>query len=170
VLKIGSKYHPLFERLSQDGGDRVTLSFGEIEALLRDPLPASARRRAWWSNRRAALPASAWMEAGYQVVDVDLAGERVSFQRPARRYEIRREGDITLWDSSLIKALRQYMNLSQTQFAGELGIRQQTVSEWETGIYAPSRAMCKYLSLVAERAGFTYGETSPDREGPEDTP
>lgn len=170
-MKIGSKYHPLFERLSQDGSEKVILSFGEIESLLGDRLPASARlRRGWWSNRRGTLPASAWMEAGYQVDDVNLAGEQVAFQKPPRQYEIRREGDIILWDSSLIKALRQHMNLSQTQFAGELGIRQQTVSEWETGIYAPSRAMCKYLSLVADRAGFTYGAASPDSQGQQTSP
>jgi hypothetical protein len=26
----------------------------------------------------------------------------------------------------------------------------------ETGVYAPSRAMCKYLSLIAEHAAFPY--------------
>jgi DNA-binding transcriptional regulator YiaG len=166
VLKTGSKYRPLFEDLSQSGQDQVALSFAEIESRLGDKLPASARlNRAWWSNRKGTLPASAWMEAGYQVVDVNLAGERVTFQKPARRYEIRREGDIILWDSSLVKALRTHMDLNQTQFAGELGIRQQTVSEWENGIYAPSRAMCKYLSLIAERAGFTYGDSPSTGEG-----
>ena len=159
MLKPGSKYRPLFDTLSQSGKDQVVLTFGEIEARLAGKLPPSARlSRSWWSNRRGILPASAWMEAGYQVVDVDLAGERVTFRRPVRRYEIRREGDIILWDSGLVKALRSHMDMNQTQFAGELGVRQQTISEWENGIYAPSRAMCKYLSLVADRAGFTYGE------------
>jgi len=32
------------------------------------------------------------------------------------------------------------------------------VSEWETSAYVPSRAMSKYLTMVAERAGFKYGE------------
>jgi DNA-binding transcriptional regulator YiaG len=54
--------------------------------------------------------------------------------------------------------LRQYLGLSQAQFAEQLGVRQQTISEWETGMYAPSRATRKYLTLVAERAGFSYGE------------
>ena len=47
---------------------------------------------------------------------------------------------------------------SQDGMAEELGVRQQTVSEWETGRYAPRGASARLLSLVAERAGFRYGE------------
>jgi DNA-binding transcriptional regulator YiaG len=61
-----------------------------------------------------------------------------------------------VWDSETIKLLRESMGLTQQQFADELGVRQQTVSEWEVGKYTPRRSMSKYLSLVAERAGFTY--------------
>jgi DNA-binding transcriptional regulator YiaG len=158
-VKPGSKYRPLFDRLSHSGQDPVTYTFGEIEALLGDQLPRSARAaRGWWSNRKGSPQAAAWMSAGYHVRLLDLAGERVTFKKPTRHYEVRREGDMVLWDGDLVKGLRNHMALSQLAFARELGVRQQTVSEWETGIYAPSRAMCKYLSLVAEQAGFTYGE------------
>ncbi|HEY5639502.1 MAG TPA: helix-turn-helix domain-containing protein [Dehalococcoidia bacterium] len=60
------------------------------------------------------------------------------------------------WDSQRVRALRAYMMLSQGALAGELGVRQQTVSEWETGQYAPRGASARLLSLVAERAGFQY--------------
>ena len=40
--------------------------------------------------------------------------------------------------------------------AETLGTRQQTISEWEVGVYAPRRSTSKYLNLIAERAGFTY--------------
>ena len=50
------------------------------------------------------------------------------------------------------------MALTQDELAAELGVRQQTVSEWETGQYLPRGASAKLLSLVAERAGFEYGE------------
>ena len=43
-------------------------------------------------------------------------------------------------------------------------MRQQTVSEWETGVYAPTRATSKFLTLVAERAGFNFGEEASDRD------
>jgi DNA-binding transcriptional regulator YiaG len=48
------------------------------------------------------------------------------------------------------------MGLSQSQFAEELGVRQQTISEWETSAYEPNRATSKHLNLVAEKAGFKY--------------
>ena len=40
--------------------------------------------------------------------------------------------------------------------ADELGMRQQTISEWETGVYQPRGASVRLLSLVAARAGFRY--------------
>jgi DNA-binding transcriptional regulator YiaG len=52
------------------------------------------------------------------------------------------------------------MLLTQGQLAEELGVRQQTVSEWETGAYEPRGASERLLSIVAERAGFTYGQQS----------
>ncbi len=48
------------------------------------------------------------------------------------------------------------MRLTQQQLAQELGTRQQTISEWETGMYRPRGASGRLLSLVAERAGFEY--------------
>jgi len=37
-----------------------------------------------------------------------------------------------------------------------LGTRQQTISEWETGMYQPRGASAKLLTIVAERCGFKY--------------
>lgn len=62
----------------------------------------------------------------------------------------------TGWDSRRVRALRDHLALTQGGLAGELGVRQQTVSEWETGQYAPRGASARLLSLVAERAGFEY--------------
>ena len=62
----------------------------------------------------------------------------------------------TSWDWRQVRALRDHLGLSQGALAGELGVRQQTVSEWETGQYAPRGASARLLSLVAERAGFEY--------------
>jgi DNA-binding transcriptional regulator YiaG len=157
-MKQGNKYTPLLGYLQRAPQDEITLTFSEIETLLGDTLPPSARtRRGWWGNRSKGSPqAAAWMGAGYHVEDLNLGAERVTFRKPSRAYAVRREGDIVLWDSDLIKALRFQTGWSQTQLAEELGVRQQTVSEWETGVYTPSRAMCKFLTLVAERAGFEY--------------
>ncbi len=62
----------------------------------------------------------------------------------------------TGWDSRRVRALRDHLALTQGGLAGELGVRQQTVSEWETGLYAAGGASAKLLSLVAESAGFEY--------------
>ena len=60
------------------------------------------------------------------------------------------------WDAGSVRALRQHMELTQDGLAEELGVRQQTVSEWETGAYRPRGASERLLTLVAERAGFDY--------------
>jgi DNA-binding transcriptional regulator YiaG len=60
------------------------------------------------------------------------------------------------WDARSVKGLRRHLDLTQAQLAEELGVRQQTVSEWETGQYTPRGASEKLLTLVAERGGFSY--------------
>ncbi len=61
------------------------------------------------------------------------------------------------WDSQRIRALREHMGLTQQEMADQLGTRQQTISEWETGMYQPRGASSTLLTMVAERAGFEYG-------------
>jgi DNA-binding transcriptional regulator YiaG len=61
------------------------------------------------------------------------------------------------WDASTVRALRRHLHLSQDGLAAQLGTRQQTVSEWETGRYRPRGASVTLLSLIAERAEFQYG-------------
>jgi DNA-binding transcriptional regulator YiaG len=153
-----SKYQPLYTYLRSDGRDELTLTIKEIEQLISCPLPATARtQRAWWSNRRkGAVQATAWVHAGYHTAEIDLAQERITFRKPGKVYQVQRQGDIVLWDANLVKALRHFMGLTQAEFAQELGVRQPTVSEWETGAYGPRRSSSKLLTLVAERAGFPY--------------
>ena len=71
--------------------------------------------------------------------------------------------DDVVWDAASVRDLRQRLALSQQRFARELGVRQQTVSDWETGIYRPRGASVRVLSLVAERAGFVY-EARPNQD------
>jgi len=60
------------------------------------------------------------------------------------------------WDSQRIQALRRHLGLTQRELADKLGTRQQTISEWETGMYRPRGASATLLSIVAERAKFEY--------------
>ena len=60
------------------------------------------------------------------------------------------------WDARSVRGLRAHLDLTQAELAGELGVRQQTVSEWEHGQYTPRGASEKLLNMVAERGGFEY--------------
>lgn len=159
-MSKGSRYYPLFEHLKR-AGDAITLRFAEIEALIGAALPASARAaKAWWSNRDSGTQAAAWMQAGYRVVTVDLAGEQVSFRKHKVEYNVQRTAATIQWDGVEIRALRAHMSLNQSGFADVLGVRQQTVSEWEKSAYLPTRATARHLTRVAEEAGFF--NASPD--------
>ena len=157
-MKSSSKYYPLYTYLKEQSKDELSLSLSEIEELLGVSLPSSARtRRAWWSNRsHGAVQADAWMQAGYHVETIDLDNERITFRKPGVIYNIERQGDIVLWNADLIKSLRHHMHWTQHDLADKLGMRQQTISEWETGLYEPKRSSSKLLTLIAEQAGFEY--------------
>ena len=57
------------------------------------------------------------------------------------------------------------MGLTQRGLADRLGTRQQTISEWETGMYSPRGASATLLSIIAEQAKFKY-EVVPAKEKP----
>jgi hypothetical protein len=160
AIKPGSKYYPLYEYLRQSGKDRLMLGLEDIERIIHDSLPTSARKdRAFWSNRGSgALQAAAWVQSGYHVVGIDLRSERIVFEKPVLRYTVRREGDTILWNADMIRALRDHLGVNQADMAALLGVRQQTVSEWETSAYSPTRARSKHLSMVAEQAEFSFEE------------
>jgi len=71
--------------------------------------------------------------------------------RKPRRKQVRYE-----WNKDQIRALRQHMQMTQRELADDLQVRQQTISEWETGLHTPHRSMQKVLSMIAENAGFSY--------------
>ena len=65
------------------------------------------------------------------------------------------------WTDANIKALRKHLGLTQRELADRLGTRQQTISEWELGLYQPRGASSTLLSIVAEQSGFTYDASLP---------
>jgi DNA-binding transcriptional regulator YiaG len=60
------------------------------------------------------------------------------------------------WDEQSIKALRQHLGLTQVEMAARLGTRQQTISEWEKGMYQPRGTSVTLLSIVADSSGFAW--------------
>ncbi|MCW5316283.1 helix-turn-helix domain-containing protein [Nostoc sp. KVJ3] len=157
-MKEGSKYQPLLEFLRGSNQNEINLSFADIETLINDTLPNSAKsKRAWWSNRsKGALQALSWIEAGYRVGDVDFDKQCVTFRKFTTSEQVQLVDGKVVWNSKSIKALRLQIGLTQAEFAQELGVRQQTVSEWENGIYEPTRSKSKHLDLVAKTIGFKY--------------
>ena len=83
-----------------------------------------------------------------------------AYDPPGRRRDARKRD----WEAEGVRALRRHLGLSQQQMAAELGTRQQTVSEWETGLYRPRGASVRLLTIIAERAGFEYEAGSTKRE------
>ena len=68
------------------------------------------------------------------------------------------------WDSELFHALRKQLGLTQRELAERLGTRQQTISEWEKGMYQPRGASSTLLFIVAEQAKFKYEVTLSEKE------
>ncbi|MDP6976618.1 MAG: hypothetical protein QF575_08650 [Acidimicrobiales bacterium] len=79
-----SKYDPLLQYLSKSDQSVLTLSFADIERILGDALPPSARQhQAWWANETVGTHphANAWMDAGFAIEDADLNAGKVTFRR-----------------------------------------------------------------------------------------
>lgn len=48
------------------------------------------------------------------------------------------------------------MGLTQRGLADRLGTRQQTISEWETGLHKPRGTSITLLTIIAEQTKFEY--------------
>ena len=68
------------------------------------------------------------------------------------------------WEAEAVAGLRYDLGLSQQELARILGVRQQTVSEWETGLHEPRGASRRMLSIVAEQRA-TYDAVSSRPKG-----
>ena len=75
-----------------------------------------------------------------------------------------KKGKRNQWDGEKIHALRTHLKLTQNEMAEQLGTRQQTISEWEKGMYCPRGASSTLLSIVAERAKFKYQANEDPKE------
>ena len=77
------RYQPLTAHLRGQRGDRVRMTFADIEKVIGETLPASASDyRAWWSNNPSNNEMTrAWLEAGFRSEQVDMSGRTVVFRR-----------------------------------------------------------------------------------------
>jgi DNA-binding XRE family transcriptional regulator len=151
------KYEPLFEYLKeQPDTGLLELSFAEIEAILGNKLPASARlTRAWWANSKT-TQGHAWQDADWRVDDVDFENESVIF-RPGRiSYRVTPVRKSRGWTGEQVKKLREFTGWSQQELAHKLSVRQQTISDWEVGHHTARRSVSKLLLMIAREVGFPY--------------
>jgi DNA-binding transcriptional regulator YiaG len=79
------------------------------------------------------------------------AGAEQRSKRRRRPYHVERE-----WSADEVRALRRHLGLTQEELSERLGMRQQTVSEWEVGKHRPRGASVTLLTVIAESAGFGY--------------
>jgi hypothetical protein len=78
------KYLPIARTLLQEDGPSARFTFAQLEKVVADRLPPSARKyRAWWANERSGrhVQASAWLGVGWKVDSFALTGEAVTFHR-----------------------------------------------------------------------------------------
>ncbi|MEE9453579.1 MAG: hypothetical protein V3V13_04255 [Paracoccaceae bacterium] len=70
-----TKYEPLENYLEKKGFSQIPMTFSDIETIIENSLPPSARKhRAWWSNKPSnSVITYAWLNAGYKTAQVDLA-------------------------------------------------------------------------------------------------
>jgi hypothetical protein len=80
---VSANYEPLRRWLSDQDADELHMAFEEIDALVGG-LPPSSADRTWWGNSGKGQ-ARAWMEAGWIVASVDLAGRHVTLRRGVAR-------------------------------------------------------------------------------------
>jgi len=74
------------------------------------------------------------------------------------------------WNAEAVRALRRRLKLTQREMADELGARQQTISEWETGAYRPRGVSARALLRMAEEAGAPYRADASDSRDADGVP
>lgn len=92
-----SRYEPLAQFLAAKKADSWEASFQEVEAQLGAALPKSAYKYpAWWANQTGPghSQTRGWRSVGWRTCDLDLAHQRVRFERE-RVLERVREGSPT---------------------------------------------------------------------------
>ena len=85
-------------------------------------------------------------------IDEDLSGSGLLRGAPSPRPGSRRNEPApgrAAWSPGAVRQLRRRLGLSQTAFAGQMGVRQAAVSNWENGRQGPSPMACRFLDLLA---------------------
>lgn len=115
-----AKYSALATYLSNTAEDSIQLTFAQVEEIIGDRLPRSARQyRAWWANETSGTHtwSHLWRVAGWLLDTVDLEGHTVTFQRT------------TSVGLDVLEALRPRTKETIFDLLGQIGI---STDEWLT--------------------------------------
>ena len=76
------KYQKLTEYLLKNGQKEIHLTLEKIQEILGFPLDASAYQyREFWANCTASTKAYSWMDAGYEIITIDLKEKTLVFKQ-----------------------------------------------------------------------------------------
>lgn len=76
------KYQKLTDYLQKTGKKEIRLTLTEIQDILGFPLdPSAYQYREFWANCTASTKAYSWMEAGYEITEIDLKSETLLFKQ-----------------------------------------------------------------------------------------
>ena len=94
-----SLYSPLEEFLKGSTFEELPITFSEISKILGRELPQSAyRHRPWWANEATGHShAKAWLNAGFETAQVDMAGRKLVFRRAAPARASSKVGGLSEW-------------------------------------------------------------------------
>lgn len=91
--KVGGKYTPLSIYLARRARytSIVTLTISKMEEIIGDSLPSSAfHSQKWWMNSHNTVQGQAWLDAGWEVDNVDLDARIATLKKttgkPAKAY------------------------------------------------------------------------------------
>jgi len=85
-VKSTLKYTPLRDYLASYLASQLTLSLEHIEQIIDSKLEAAAYAfKSWWENDRKNPQAVAWLEAGWEVDNIDTQQKVVVFKRVKAR-------------------------------------------------------------------------------------
>src|SRR6266853_2664596 len=145
VVKISgevpmSKYARLQEFLADQRFTEVPMTFAAVEKILQSRLPHSAaEHRAWWANEaHGHVHAKAWLDAGYETVQVDMAAKKLVFRRTANNRKkssapgLRREPRTSLADIEKKPRRSPLFGVLKGTFTIEPGydLTQPSMPEW----------------------------------------
>jgi hypothetical protein len=85
-----SKYAALGDYLKRQRGERVPMTFAQIEQAAGVRLPPSARKhRPWWSNNaKNSVMTKVWLDAGFESEQVDMEKRKLVFRRVRKPHEV----------------------------------------------------------------------------------